>query len=319
MTNTSTPSSVFAKEVIEGLCKQPKRLSSKYFYDEKGDKLFQEIMKMEEYYLTKSEYEILSLQKQNILSRLMNEDTSFQLVEFGAGDGLKTKLLLDFLLKKEIDFEYYPIDISEHVLKELEDSLNEQWPKLKCIPIVDTYFNALQKLPSNKKKMVLFLGSNIGNFNLKEARNFLLNLNNNLNQGDYFLLGVDLKKDPELVLSAYNDKQGITKAFNLNLLERMNRELGANFSLEDFSHFPTYDPVSGETKSYLISKKDQTIHFSKLNEEIEFSYSEPIFMEISKKYDLKELKQIAEETNFEIVEHFYDCKHYFLNTLWKKR
>lgn len=308
----------FAKEVIEGLKQSPKRLSSKYFYNEKGDQLFQEIMKMEEYYLTRSEYEIFTTQKEKILAPLLRAEKSIQLVEFGAGDGLKTKVLLSYLLEEKIDFEYNPIDISGSVLRELKTSLAKKWPSLICNPIEDTYFDALEKLSSEKQKMVMFLGSNIGNFNLQEAQDFLTQVNDKLNKNDYFLLGVDLKKDPKTILDAYNDKKGVTKAFNLNLLDRINEELGANFDTSQFKHFPTYDPISGETKSHLISNKEQTIYFNELNEEIHFSYAEPIFMEISKKYSVTEIEQLAQQTNFEVIEHFYDCKHYFLNTLWKK-
>lgn len=309
----------FAQEVIEGLSQSPKKLSSKYFYNEKGDKLFQEIMKMDEYYLTKSEYEIFSLQKEAILQPIMASKGKFQIVEFGAGDGLKTKLLLEHLISKGANFEYIPIDISEDVLVELKASLTKKWPTLICKPIVKTYFDALKELKTEVPKMVLFLGSNIGNFNLEEAHRFLKNVNKNLNINDYFLLGVDLKKDPETILAAYNDSRGITKSFNLNLLSRMNEELGANFDLESFKHWPTYDPISGETKSHLISMKNQKVIFKELQKEIQFNYAEPIFMEISKKYDLQEVEDLTEKTNFKIIEHFYDCKHYFLNSLWQKK
>jgi len=309
----------FSKDILEGLMQKPKRLSSKYFYDEKGDKLFQAIMKMDEYYLTNSEYEIFSLQKDQILQAILTRKNPFQLIEFGAGDGLKTKLLLEFLMEIDADFEYIPIDISSHVLEELESQLKIKWPNLICKPKVSTYFEALHDLRSDKTKLVLFLGSNIGNFNLIEAQEFISNVNENLNSGDYFLLGVDLKKDPRVILNAYNDKGGVTKAFNLNLLDRINRELDGNFRIENFDHFPTYDPVSGETKSFLISKTKQLVELKKLNKTIEFNYAEPIFMEISKKYDLEELEFLASKTNFEFVEHFHDCKHYFVDTLWKKK
>ncbi len=266
---------------------KPKKLSSKYFYDEKGDKLFQAIMKMDEYYLTNAEYEIFSLQKSQILEPILANKKPFQLIEFGAGNGLKTKLLLEFLVEIKADFEYIPIDISRHVLEELQSDLKTKWPNLICKPKTNTYFEAINDLGSDKTKLVLFVGSNIGNFNLLEAQSFISEVNDNLNSGDYFLIGVDLKKDPELILNAYNDKGGITKAFNLNLLDRINRELDGNFRTENFSHFPTYDPISGETKSFLISKTKQDVQLKKLNKTIEFDYAEPIFMEISKKYDLE--------------------------------
>lgn len=309
----------FSKDILAGLTQKPKKLSSKYFYDEKGDKLFQAIMKMDEYYLTNAEYEIFSLQKKAILKTILDTNEPFQIVEFGAGDGLKTKLLIDYLMEIKADFEYLPIDISSSVLNKLQADLKSKWPKLICKPQANTYFEALKNLSSDKIKLVLFLGSNIGNFKLKEAQSFISKVNDNLNAGDYFLMGADLKKDPEIILGAYNDKGGITKAFNLNLLDRINTELDGNFRKEQFQHFPTYDPVSGETKSYLISKASQNVELKKLQKTIHFDYAEPIFMEISKKYSMEELDFIASKTNFEIIEHFHDCKHYFVDTLWRKK
>jgi len=308
----------FERDVLDGLCQEPKRLLSKYFYDDKGDKLFQEIMKMEEYYLTRSEFEIFTSQKDSILNAIERNEEKLQLIEFGAGDGLKTKVLLKYFIEKGLDFEYLPIDISSSVLSELEEALEKEIPELKVTTIEDTYFSALNKLDSNHKKLVLFLGSNIGNFNSDEVIDFLERANRYLNKGDYFLIGVDLKKHPLTILDAYNDKRGITKAFNLNLLARINRELEGDFDLSQFEHYPTYDPQSGEAKSFLISLKEQTVELKKLNQFIHFKYAEPIFMEVSKKYGVKELEDLAFKTNFQVIEHFYDCKHFFVNTLWKK-
>jgi dimethylhistidine N-methyltransferase len=308
----------FAEDVLNGLNQEPKRLYSKYFYDQKGDFLFQEIMKMEEYYLTRSEYEIFSMQKQQLFDAINLDEKTMQLVEFGAGDGLKTKVLLEYLIQEKVDFEYLPIDISKSVLDQLCGDLNKRWPKMKVMPKQNTYFKALGGLSSAKRKLVLFLGSNIGNFTQEEAVSFLKEAYNNLNTGDYLLIGADLKKDPHIILEAYNDKKGITKSFNLNLLNRINREFDADFDLEQFKHYPTYDPVRGETKSFLVSLKQQTVNIKKLEKNFNFDYAEPLFMEISKKYSLSELEDLAEQSNFKVVEHFHDCKHYFVNTLWKK-
>lgn len=308
----------FEKDILEGLRSKPKYLSSKYFYDERGDKLFQEIMKLEEYYLTRSEYEIFSLQKEAIIDALTIGEEKLQLIEFGAGDGLKSKLLLKELLQREVNFEYVPIDISAHVLEELESSLFEQMPDLQIRTVVDHYFSALKNLNSEHRKVVLFLGSNIGNFYRHEALEFLAAANRYLNEGDYFLLGVDLKKNPETILAAYNDRRGVTKAFNLNLLHRINSTLNSNFDLDQFEHYPTYDPLSGETKSYLISIKEQKVIIDQSNEVIHFDRNEPIFMEVSKKYSVAELEELSKQAGFSVVKHFYDCRHYFVDTLWKK-
>ena len=310
--------SEFETEVLQGLQSNPKRLQSKYFYDEKGDKLFQEIMKLEEYYLTRCEFEILSTQKQAIVDSIDFQGGKMKWIEFGAGDGLKTKLLLQHLVQHEYPIEYLPIDISASVLEQLSFSLKEQIPQLKVELIADTYFSALQQLNSSEPKVVLFLGSNIGNFTAAEAKQFLQQVYEQLNEGDYLLLGVDLKKQASIILDAYNDKKGVTRAFNLNLLDRINRELGADFDSSQFEHFPTYDPISGETTSFLISLTEQEVVFEGRSEKVHFKSGEPIFMEISKKYDIEELENMLNEVGFNKVEHFLDCKHYFVDTLWKK-
>ncbi len=308
----------FAADVDESLSQSPKRLNSKYFYNKRGDELFQAIMKLDEYYLTSAEFEIFSLQKEKIAEAINYQEGTFQLIEFGAGDGYKTKVLLRFLLEMGADFEYVPIDISENVLEQLTMSLAAEMPELKVNPIAKDYFEALEDLQSNNlRKAVLFLGSNIGNFTLDSAKNFLTQVAERLNEDDLMLMGVDLKKDPNVILAAYNDPHGITKAFNFNLLNRMNEELGADFDIFNFEHFPIYDPVSGATKSYLISKRDQTVTIGELDKQFYFEEGEPIYMEISQKYSIKELEKLAAVVGFEVVNHYFDCKHYFTDTLWK--
>jgi dimethylhistidine N-methyltransferase len=310
----------FIEDVREGLMAKNKFLLSKYFYNKEGDKIFQAIMGMEEYYLTNCEYEILSNNRESIVQKLIAANEKFQLVELGAGDGLKTKLLLEYMMKEKLEFEYIPIDISEDVLLELETSLKSTWPNLPLKKLKATYFEGLNAIKgSGKPKLVLFLGSNIGNFKKTEVSHFLSELYKSMSRGDYLLLGVDLKKDPNIILKAYNDSKGITKAFNLNLLRRINVELGADFDLTKFGHYPTYDPVSGTTKSYLFSKERQTVYIEALNLEVVFKYAEPILMEVSNKYEREELELITKELGYVCVENYLDCKHWYLNTLLKKR
>lgn len=309
----------FAKDVDTGLSARPKYLSSQYFYDAKGDKIFQAIMKMPEYYLTGCEFEIFDQQKQDIL-KAINQGQKFNLVELGAGDGTKTKLLLKHFAEEGINFEYFPADISSGVLGDLKNNLAQEFPDLKVSTLNYEYFTALEKLSEldSSPKVILFLGSNIGNFSPDKAISFYQHLNDVMALGDMLLSGIDLKKDPKTILDAYNDKAGITRSFNLNLLDRMNNELGANFNPQLFDHYPTYDPFTGEARSYIISKKQQDVHIKALNKTYSFDYSEPIHMEISRKYSLSEVEQLAAKTGFEVVNHFMDCKHYFTDTLWKK-
>lgn len=314
---TQSTLSQFAIDVDNGLGENPKNLSSKYFYDSTGDKIFQEIMRMPEYYLTDCEFEIFQTQKAEIL-KAIGTVGKFNLVELGAGDGLKTKILIEYFLAQNIDFEYFPIDISADVLAELKSDLSKRFPKLKVTTLNYEYFAALEKLnemdPS--PKVLLFLGGNIGNFTNDMALDFYAQLAKILNDDDKIISGVDLKKDPYTILEAYNDKAGITRSFNMNLLTRMNRELGGNFNLDQFDHYPTYDPKSGEARSYLISRIKQSVTIQATGKTYEFEASEAIHMEISKKYSLAEIKELAENSGFRVVEGFSDERGYFVDTLW---
>jgi len=310
-------SSEFYKDVIEGLNSFPKKLSSKYFYDKRGDELFRTIMGLKEYYLTRCEFEILSTNKENLLKQFGEGTRGFDLVELGAGDGLKTKVLLEHFVAEEAIFKYTPIDISKNVLQILKQDLIRDIPELEFRGIRGDYLEALDQMnndPEISRNVVLFLGSNIGNFGLSAALDFLNRLSSSLNKGDMVLIGFDLKKDPKVSLAAYNDPTGVTRAFNLNLLQRINDELDADFDIGKFDHYPTYDPVSGETKSYLISKKKQSVTIGE--ETIEFSLNEPVFMEISQKYGMDDIEGLAAASGFEILENYFDCKHYFVDSLW---
>ncbi len=311
----------FARDVEKGLNAKPKYLNAKYFYDKKGDYLFQQIMELDEYYLTDCEMEILKTYSEHYRYFFQNAESHFSLVELGAGDGFKTKVLLEHLAENQTNFSYLPIDISNNVLKILEAEINKEIPKLKVEPYAGDYFNALDTLNKQEagRKVLLFLGSTIGNFKYEDALSFLKKLNKRMNREDLLLIGFDLKKDPTIILNAYNDKKGITKAFNLNLLERINNELEGNFNLEDFYHYPTYNPGNGEAQSYLISKKEQKVTIRALEQSFHFHKGEPIFMEISKKYDPETINMLAEETGFEVTKFFFDQKKYFTNSLWVKR
>ena len=308
----------FAQEVLKGLSQYPKKLPSKYFYDEIGDKLFQDIMAMPEYYLTRSELEILEQNKKNIINDVNPNESGFDLLELGAGDGMKTKVLLHELLNSKVNFTYKPLDISQNALTLLKDDLQSEMKNLPVEVIHGDYFDSLKKLKESnqRQKLILFLGSNIGNLTVEEATGFLSHLSENLNSGDCMLIGFDLKKDPRIILSAYNDAAGITKAFNKNLLNRINKELGANFNLDTFSHHPTYNPETGTTKSYLVSTKQQDVYIQKLDETVSFFPWESIHTEISQKFDHKTIEKMAADTNLGIKEVYADSWRYFANYLF---
>ncbi|WP_436515126.1 L-histidine N(alpha)-methyltransferase [Ekhidna sp. To15] len=312
-TITLTP---LAEDVFSGLQARNKFLSSKYFYDAKGDELFQQIMHLDEYYLTRKELEIFNTHKQAILEAI-NDGEVFRIIELGAGDGLKTKVLLKYFIEQGVDFTYTPVDISGNVLEILERNLKSEIPGLNIESYEGDYFDALAEISESlEKDIVFFLGSTIGNFTQEEAEEFLTDLQNFLKEGDLLFLGVDLKKDPSIILNAYNDAQGVTREFNLNLLDRINSELGADFDRNQFQHYPYYNPHTGECRSYLISKVDQTVTIG--DEEFHFREWEAIFMEVSKKYDQPQLDSLASVAGFKKLASFLDEDRWFADVLWEK-
>ena len=308
----------FTKDILKGLSATPKYLQSKYFYDTKGDLLFQRIMQSEEYYLTDADMEIFEEQSDTISNVLSEQSDYFDVVELGAGDATKSTHLLKALVRAKKDFNYYPIDISENIIEQLETEIPKRVPSVTVIGLAGEYLPMLEELNrmTSKKKVVLFLGSSIGNFENKSASLFLKALNNHLNKGDRLLIGFDLKKNPHQILAAYNDKEGITRDFNLNLLQRINDTANGDFDLNSFEHYPTYDPLTGTCKSYLISKENQQVSVD--GQPINFEKNEPIYMEMSQKYSEKDIEQLARDAGFETEYLFYDSNKWYCNALWKK-
>ena len=306
----------FYKDVIEGLQAVPKKLNSKYFYDAIGDKLFEDLMNCKEYYPTNCEMEIFSKKTTEICEAIIGDGDDFDLIELGAGNAAKSTYLLKYLVDKKVDFTYLPIDISENVISCLNLTFSVTLPGLQITGLNGEYLEMLEKATSisNKRKVILFLGSNIGNMPITEAESFCEELRNHLSPDDLLLIGFDLKKNPKTVLAAYNDKEGITKRFNLNLLERINRELNGNFDINQFDHFPTYDPDTGACKSYLVSLSNQHI---KINGEIvHFLKDEIIDMEISQKFTVEQTDKMASNALFKPIKHFFDSKKWFIDAIW---
>lgn len=308
----------FLKDVLSGLRSNPKHLSSKYFYDKTGDRLFQKIMAMPEYYLTRCELDIFENKTEELAGLISAYNGPFDLIELGAGDAMKSTFLLRHLTEKEVDFSYMPIDISGNILSVLEENLSKELPGLNVIPLEGEYFDMLKKASamSSKRKVILFLGGNIGNMNEEEAVNFCRGLYNISNPEDILLIGFDLKKNPHTVLQAYNDTTGITAAFNLNLLSRINRELGGNFNPDHFQHYATYNPVTGSCRSFLISLARQEVVVA--DEKILFEEHEIIDMEVSQKFSMDQIHQLAEETGFKVTGEINDSKNWFVDSIWKK-
>ncbi|WP_116788641.1 L-histidine N(alpha)-methyltransferase [Flavobacterium psychrotrophum] len=306
----------FFADVLDGLQSIPKTLESKYFYDEKGDVLFQQIMGMPEYYLTRCELDIFKNQTRLLNGYIAADNSPFDLIELGAGDATKSSYLLKNLVETDTDFTYMPIDISGNILSVLNKRLTAEIPGLDIITLEGEYFDMLEQAThiSARRKVLMFLGGNIGNMEKDEALSFCMKLREYLNPGDILLIGFDLKKHPQTILDAYNDKQGITAAFNLNLLTRINRELGANFDIQDFEHYQNYDPLTGACRSYLVSLKKQTVIID--DKVINFEKDEAIYMEVSQKFSKNDIAMMAEESGFYIGGAAYDNKGWFTDSIW---
>ncbi len=309
--------SQFEKDVYHGLKSSPKTLKSKYFYDSTGDEIFQEIMKLPEYYITNCEYEILKNNKEKIYSQLESL-APFQLIDLGAGDARKTQVLLNFFVSQKLNFTYVPVDISANAIHQVTSRLKIDCPYLNVAGISEEFLGALNLL-DNQRKVILFLGSSIGNFNQNETIKFFKSIAARINKDDLLMIGFDLKKDPEVILAAYNDKKGVTAKFNLNLLQRINRELGADFNLKLFKHSPTYHKEEGEARSTLESLENQEIYIRNLKLNIHLEKGEKIHTEVSRKFDLKEIQDIAAASGFEVLENLMDSRNYFTNSIWHRK
>lgn len=307
----------FATDVWEGLSQQPKRLYSKYFYDAEGDKLFQEIMASPEYYPTNCELEIFRDRTAELAEMMTSANAPFDLVELGAGDATKSQHLLKYLADRDTPFTYMPIDISGHILDELQVRLNNEIPQLTVSCLSGEYLDMLDRAMSlsSRRKIVLFLGANIGNMESSECIIFCKQLRERLRPGDLALIGFDLKKHPRIVRAAYDDKEGITARFNLNLLQRINRELGADFHIDQFEHYQTYDPVTGACRSYLVSLQAQRVNIS--GRYFNFSCDEVIYMEISQKYSPQDIVTLAGQSGFIPIHTCYDSKGWFADVFWE--
>ena len=305
-------------DTLKGLSQPFKQLDSKYFYDQQGDQIFEEIMECPEYYLTNCEMEILSQQSSEIAKSICAVHPAFDVVELGAGNVVKSSFFLQELMRCKVPFTYFPVDISSNVITLLQRELPERIPGLSMHALNGEYTAMLEKAGtrSSQRKLVLFLGANIGNFSPAHARLFCQEIRRNLSPGDLLLTGFDLVKDPRVILAAYNDGAGITKRFNLNLLHRLNRELEANFDLTQFDHFPTYDPQTGACKSYLVSLKDQQVRLGEADF-INFKQGEPVLTENSQKYTVHQIEALATQCGFRQREHFYDSKKWFTDSLWE--
>lgn len=307
----------FALDVLVGLSEIRKSIPTIYHYDAEGSRLFDRITRLTEYYPTRCELETLECNKTKIAGFAQTEP--FNLVEFGSGDGSKTRIIIEELRRQKADFQFVPIDISQTALEGLIDDYRVRYPDLHINGLACDYFAGVKWLTnhSERSNFVLFLGSNIGNFNHRDARLFLRTLWNCLNNSDHLLIGFDLKKDIELLERAYNDSDGVTAEFNINILRRINKELGGQFDVFKFRHFGTYDVFTGAMESYLVSLVSQDVFIEEVGRSFHFDPWEPIHVEYSYKYHVADIDGLAVDTGFDVIEHLFDNKRYFTDSVWR--
>lgn len=307
----------FAEDVAYGLSQPEKRLPCKYIYDDVGSELFSRIMELPEYYPTQCEMEIFATHKSD-LAKIFGH-TGFNIVELGAGDGQKTRVLIDELLDRTCDFTYVPLDISEAAVNGISDRFADDFPKLSINGIVSDYFEGLRWLADQNhcRNVVLFLGSTIGNFTTQGRSMFLKNLRRSINTGDLVLIGFDLVKEIDTLVRAYNDSQGVTAAFNQNILKRINSELDADFDLDNFIYYSTWDAVSRAIKSYQVSSRRQEVHIGKIGQTFEFEPLEAVHTESSHKFNQDQIATLAGRNGFAIEACYTDARQYYMDCLWR--
>lgn len=309
----------FAEDVRRGLTSDPKFLPPKYFYDTLGSVLFEAICLLPEYYLTRAEDEIFAGRARDIAAAASEGAAKISLVELGSGSATKTRRIVEALVEKQGELTYVPVDISEAALRASADALLQNYPSLRVAAYAGDYDSALPRLLENvderARALVLFLGSNIGNFDRGGARDFMRSLRRHLRAGDRLLLGADLKKDAGALEAAYDDALGVTAAFNLNLLSRINRELSADFDLRHFRHAANYNGREGRVEMYVESLRSQGVRVRALDLRVEFGEGERVHTENSHKYDLAEILRLAEETGFASTNTWLDDAEQFSSNL----
>jgi dimethylhistidine N-methyltransferase len=282
----------FARDVRAGLTASPKRLSCCYFYDQEGSLLFEAICDLPEYYVTRAEEEVLRAHAGEVVAGL---PPPVCLVELGSGTSSKTRLLIEELLRRQGSLLYVPLDICRVVLEDSARELLRDYAGLEVLAVAAEYREGLRHLAAEgaRSRLILWLGSNVGNFGRDEAAAFLRRVRETMTAADRLLLGVDLRKDRAVLEPAYDDARGVTAEFNRNLLGRINRELGGHFDLSGFRHRAFYDDEAGRVEMHLVSERAQRVRIDALGLEAEFAAGEAVHTENSYKYSLAEIDALA--------------------------
>jgi L-histidine Nalpha-methyltransferase len=320
MYNTSEPQldEGFVRNIKDGLgTRDQKRVNPKYLYDSAGSQLFEAICRQPEYYPWRTEAAILRQYSTEMV--WMHGKKKISVIELGSGSSSKTRILLQKVLLRQPSLYYFPVVVSQAMLSETIYNLSADFSGLQTIGISSDYIDGIDKANSliaadrkiPDKKLIIFLGSSIGNFEPKESVAFLTNLRSKMETNDALLLGIDLQKNKNVLEAAYNDKEGITARFNLNLLTRINRELGGEFNLDCFVHQAFYNSFYKRVEMHLVSTKDQQVYVGRLGQTFSFDKNETIHTENSYKYSAEEIKQMAEDSQFILKRNFVDEKRWF--------
>jgi dimethylhistidine N-methyltransferase len=303
------PSSAIAPDVLQGLSSEPKHLPPKLFYDAEGSCLFEQITQTQEYYPTRTERTILEDYAGEIIE---SAGRNLTLVELGAGSANKTRVLISALLRRQLRLEFHPVDVSPTALKDALARLNGDFPRLRVRPIVADYSQGLPELAQiSGRKLVLFIGSTIGNFEPEEAMAFLKRIRSSLAAGDALLIGFDMVKDARTLREAYNDTAGVTARFNKNLLARINRELGADFDLDEFQHVAFWNPRKSRIEMHLESRVDQVVRIPDLDRSFHFSFGERIHTENSYKFTSSSIARLLRRSGLKLEHRWTDPKGWF--------
>jgi L-histidine N-alpha-methyltransferase len=315
-TYTKLENNSFAFDLFRGLSSEKKFLLPKYFYDCTGSELFEEICKTDEYYVTRTETSILEKFSKDIIGTCKKAES---ITELGSGASIKTRYLIDSFIGKKGYLHYSPIDVSS-ILIESSEKLIQEIPEIKISGIISEYESGIELVNEllPEPKLIIFLGSSIGNFDLQDAKNFIKFIADNMIDEDKFLIGFDMVKDVKVLNDAYNDRTGFTAKFNLNLLNRINIELGGNFDLNKFEHHAFFNEKESRVEMHLTSKVNQSIKIKSINENILFHKDETIHTENSYKFTDEMIEDIASYAGLRIVNKWLDGKGYFSLILFTK-
>ena len=299
--------SSLAEDVRNGLTAAPKRLPPKYFYDDRGSRLFDAICDTPEYYPTRTEQALL----QGVAAEIAALTQPTHLIELGSGTSRKTRVLLDALMRRGSELCYIPMDVSEGMLRRTALALRSEYPRLRVHAIAGDYEHHLERIPVGARRLVLFLGGTIGNFAPAEANDFLVSLTRQLAPGDFVLIGMDLRKPAEVLHAAYNDAAGLTAEFNRNVLCVINRELDADFRPEEFEHLAFFNAEASQVEMHLRARRDRAVRIRALGLTVPFAAGETIHTEISRKFHRTEVEQMFAGAGCRMLRWYVPSNDYF--------